>query len=100
MFLDPGPEAFDIFAADASGLVFRVSERDTASFSIAHVVEDSPADKAEVHIGDILVAVDGQTSVGILTGESENGDAGTRRDLSSPAKRWQRPVTSVSSFGR
>ena len=60
MFLDPGPETFNPFVADASGLVFKASGDRPSSFSIAHVVEDSPADKAEVYIGDVVVAVDGR----------------------------------------
>ena len=58
MFLDPGPGVFGVFAADASGLVFRASEYDTSSFAIAHVVRGSPASEAGVRVGDVLVAVD------------------------------------------
>ncbi len=58
MFLTPNSETFDPFAADASGLVFRVSGDGTTSFSIAHVVQGSPAAGAGIQVGDTLVAVD------------------------------------------
>ena len=64
MFLDPGPAAFEPFAPDSSGLVFRVSKHDTTSFAVAHVVRDSPAAEAGVRVGDTLVAVNATPASG------------------------------------
>ncbi|MEJ2189455.1 MAG: aspartyl protease family protein [Acidobacteriota bacterium] len=57
MLLEATPAGLRPFHADASGLVFRLSDDGSAPFSVAFVVEASPAAGAGVQVGDGLVAV-------------------------------------------
>ncbi|MEX1309069.1 MAG: aspartyl protease family protein [Candidatus Sulfomarinibacteraceae bacterium] len=65
MYLDPGTGMSDPFPANAGGLVFRVSKDDPGSFTVAHVVEGSPADRAGIRIGDTVVAANGRPSAAL-----------------------------------
>jgi hypothetical protein len=58
LLLESTPASSRPFRADASGLVFRLSDDGVTPYSVAFVVEGSPAAGAGVQVGDGLVEVD------------------------------------------
>ena len=58
MYLEPGARISSHFHADASGLLFKTSAGTFDRFSVAHVVDGSPADEAGIAVGDVLLSVD------------------------------------------
>ncbi len=57
LLLESTPQSFRTFPADASGLVVRLSNDGLTPFSVAFVVEGSPAAESGVQVGDGLVEV-------------------------------------------
>ena len=58
LLLESTPASSRPFRADASGVVLRLSDDGVTPFSVAYVVEGSPAAEAGVQVGDGLVEVD------------------------------------------
>jgi len=64
LLLESTPASSRPFHADASGLVFRRSDDSVTPYSVAWVVEGSPAAEAGVRVGDGLVEVDQRPAEG------------------------------------
>jgi len=52
MYLDQGFRLGDPSPSNAGGLILRASQDDSTSFTVAHVVENPPADEAGIQIAD------------------------------------------------
>jgi hypothetical protein len=62
MILEPGPAADQPFETDMSGIALRGGP--TGDLSIYRIVKDSPADRAGLQEGDVVLSVDGHTVSG------------------------------------
>jgi len=60
LHLEPGAAISAPFASDGSGLVFKASAEGRQRFSVAYVVDGSPAGEAGIQAGDVLLSLGGR----------------------------------------
>ncbi len=100
-FLDPRAFQDENDAIDAKivgiGISLQQGKEKPAKLTIVRTIEDGPAEKAGVKAGDELIAIDGESSVGITPEQAANrirGAAGTPVDLT--VKRADKEIRKVS----
>lgn len=100
-FLDPRAFQDENDAIDAKivgiGISLQQSKDKQPKLSIVRTIEDGPAEKAGVKAGDELIAIDGESSVGITPEQAANrirGAAGTPVDLT--VKRTEKEIRKVT----